>query len=532
MSWNDLTYNEKLKLHSSVSTACATQNLEWLKKALPTAQDLVEYGDMNHGGGFLHTLMHSVDMKAGDPVLFLKKVMQAYSLENNPELKEKLFLTRNESGTLAANLAFIYPLLKDDEKKITSFEQGKINLYKAIAKYTLPLLPKQALPNPHQIAKEMKNAHGDSFPDGTPVAIYHTSHNPDTSLYWGQEQYPEIRLRCIGNKDKKIEERSCSITGLDPNNSLSLKKQIFKAVDFPEYFDINWSVVDIFEDDYKRLRKNDGQFAMYRYFNKLRGAVVIESRQEDIYNYAGYTISYNTQENGKKIAYPIIVIPSTSASGFYNPESNTWADSQERVLIHELFHQVDLFEEPHFSDMPVFKYAMMLTEQNKNNKIKDPFMMVNLCYNKELYNIEMAAQIMGVASPEIYKDSPLLSRVYKLGTYFVMAKADNNNKILNCLANAMENCPRRHSMKTNHIKFMMEKGSMPQYSENMNVEERTKIADTRRDLLKKQLTNVDVSQREYLEKHLIQAMDSAIIQIEKILQPKTPSYTKDNSETR
>ena len=61
MTWKDLSYNEKVSLRNSVSTACFRHNLQWLKEALPTVQDLVEYEDTHNGGGFLHTLMYAYD---------------------------------------------------------------------------------------------------------------------------------------------------------------------------------------------------------------------------------------------------------------------------------------------------------------------------------------------------------------------------------------------------------------------------------------------------------------------------------------
>lgn len=117
MAWKDLSYDKKVTLSNLVSVACTAHNIEWLKKALPTAQDLLEYRDMRNGGGVLHTLMYAHDTKDAGAVKFLREIMKTYEVDKNPELKEALFMKRNTNGKLAADFSYVYQYMHPESKK-------------------------------------------------------------------------------------------------------------------------------------------------------------------------------------------------------------------------------------------------------------------------------------------------------------------------------------------------------------------------------------------------------------------------------
>ena len=491
MAWKDLSYDKKVTLTNLVSVACAAHNIEWLKKALPTAQDLLEYRDMRNGGGVLHTLMYAHDTKDAGAVKFLREIMKTYGVDKNPELKEALFMQRNAGGKLAADFSYASQYMAPESKRTwevirghdvsemtdltdrrTAGEKNKFALYNFIKDQVLTIKKEstkeqaQAIIKPYQDRSE---EHFDKFDKGTSVsnALY-LGQAQENGLYVigsAHEEYPEIRLRNFKNEYDK--EDYCVLRGLRPDSSETLLSQAIDKIDFPEDYKLHFKALRVFEDDYKRLKDNEGLAATYRYFNENRGVVVFEGGQDETAKcnfkgtddkYAGYRTKHKTKENGKEIKYPLVIIDSTIEDNqvmFDKKNADEWANN-ERSLYHELFHEIDLSGGSHFSDMVIFKYAMMLAETDKNNKITTPFDGVNGHYQSFDYHCEMAAQIMGIADDSVLNKSPLLQRIHKLGQYFAIAQANDKTGVLSSLTEANKKFPYAY-FKGIHTLFMAAK---------------------------------------------------------------------------
>ena len=528
MAWKDLSYDKKVTLSNLVSVACAAHNIEWLKKALPTAEDLLEYRDMRNGGGVLHTLMYANDTKDAGAVKFLREIMKTYEVDKNPELKEALFMKRNANGKLAADFSYVYQYMHPESKKAweafrghdvsqmtdmtdrrTAGEKNKIALYNFIKDQVLTIKKESTKEQAHQIIKpyqDRSEANCDQFDKGTPVsdALY-LGKSKENGLYVigsAHEEYPEIRLRNFKNEYDK--EDYCVLRGLRPDSSESLLSQAIDKIDFPEdYGEKYFHALNVFEDDYKRLKENESLGVTYRYFTQNRGAVVFEGGEEKIKtngdkgSYGGYVTAYQTQENGKNIGYPIIVLPCYSPDDFrghkfHEKYKDMWANNNERPLYHELFHAIDLSGDTIFSEMPIFQYAMMLAETDKNNKIVDPFQIVNGGYPASEYHKEMAAQIMGIADDSVLNKSPLLQRIHKLGQYFAMAKANGKTGVLSSLTEANKRFPYVGNFKGTHTLFMAAKAAGKSFE-------------------------LDENKRKTLEEQLIKFLDKTIAKTESSL---------------
>ena len=523
-----MDYEERQKLCNAVAVACSLQDLEYLQKLLPEAEDLVKYRDIRNGGGFLHTLMYAqYKNEEKNPIDFLNKLIKAYDLENNPSLKKQLFLQRNANGKFAADFTYIYQYLHPESKrafeeirgrdvsnmtdmsdKRTNFEKNKINLYWEIKKHILQLRPLSSKIDAHSIAQKYQDTSAnkfDAFAKGTPVskALYLPDKNGKPALYIRgsvQEEFPEIRLRNIKDENNNIAEDVCVIRGIKLNTNQTLLSQVIDKIDFPEDYVKHFYALQVFEDDYNRARQTPYLSAIYRYFTENGGALVFESDQEKFEHngnggsYGGYFTLGKSPEDEQ---YLIVVIPSRYnyeyfAQHKYQPEHNDNWSNNERRIYHELFHAIDLSGSTHFSELPIFKYSIMLAEMDKNNKIKAPFDIVNQ-YPSSEYNMEMAAQIMGVAEENVLKDSPLLSKVHKLGQYFAMAKETGNKVALSCLSVAMSNSPVERELRIAYLRFEVAKKN----NEKLNF--------------------IDDNRLDFLKNRIIKNLDDTALKMEKIL---------------
>jgi len=508
--WEDLSYNDKISLTNKVATACSMHDIKYLKELLPTPHDLGEYRDMQKGGGILHTLMYAYDTKeTSSSVEFLKEIMKVYDIENNPQLKEALFMKRNAGGKLAADFTYIEEYLRPDLKKCfldwrghdvsqmtdvedkrTQGEKNKVELYLFIKEKVKAMKTATTKEDAHAIIspyQDRSEASVDQFDKGTPVsdAMYLPDGKGNLGAYMigsAHEEYPELRLRNFRNKENK--EDYCVLRGLRPDSKETLLSQAIDRIDFPEDYAEHFHTLEVFEDDYKRLKEDEGKAATYRYFTQNRGAVIFESGQDEIDgngkgSYGGYFTSYLTEENGKNIGYPVVVIPSLppdhySAQHKYKGKyKDIWGNNNERPLYHELFHVADLSGSFHFSEMPIFQYAMMLTETDKNNRIVDPFQIVAR-YPASEYHKEMAAQIMGIADDSVLEKSPILQKIHKLGEYFAIAKLNNNTGALSYLSTVTDSLLGKIDFRMTNDYFMAaKKGGKP--FDGLNEEKRTDL---------------------------------------------------------
>ena len=202
-------------------------------------------------------------------------------------------------------------------------------------------------------------------------------------------------------------------------------------------------------------------------------------------------------EKGKNIEYPIIVLPSCgfSVQKKYNENNPDLLMNTERKLYHELFHGIDLGNGASFSETPIFKYAMMLEECNPKGKFDYLFRIVDK-YEKDSYNLEMAAYIMGMADKEVLKESPLLSKIYELGECFAIAKANDDKGTLSRIATAMDRSPHNTNLKAKHLHFMIEKEQGNKFE-------------------------IDENKRQSFETHIIKQIDKTIETIKSNQQSKT-----------
>ena len=523
-----MDYQDKEHLCNMVKVACSTQNMHLLKELLPTPEKLVEYSDMQNGGSLLHTLMYA---NGDNPVKFLNSIITEYNLDNNPELKKQLFLKRNANGKYAADFSYIYEylhpitkkeFLKAQKKDVsdmtdltdnrTEAEKNKVKLYLQLKEQIKSLNNENAKEVAFGIPKAFRDAsdnHFDSFPAGTPVSngLYLPDKNGKPALYIResiQEEYPEIRLLNYENKENDIKEGVCVLRGLKIKSEESLLSQAIRKMDFPEDFTFHFHALQVFEDDYIHLRRNEGKNATNRYFNKFRGAIVFETEQQKELKtnsgksgYGGYITSFRTSENNQSVEYPIIVLPSKGfgVQNKYNESNKDTLSNIQRKLYHELFHGIDLSGNTHFSEMPLFKYAIMLEECNPKGKFEYLFRLAN-GYEKDSYNLEMAAYIMGMADKEVLKESPLLSKIYELGECFAIAKVNDDKGALSRIATAMDRSPHNTNLKAKHLRFMAGKQNGTKFE-------------------------MDETQRQSFENHIIKQIDKTIEIIRSNQQNKT-----------
>lgn len=511
-----MDYQDKEHLCNMVKVACSMQDMNLLKELLPTPEKLVEYNDMQNGGSLLHTLMYA---NGDNPVKFLNSIITEYNIDNNPELKKQLFLKRNANGKYAADFSYIYEYLhpetrnqfeeycgketsasNDFSDNRTEAEKNKVKLYLQLKEQIKSLNNENAKEVAFSIPKPFKDVSGnhfDSFPVGTPVSngLYLPDKDGKPALYIRgsiQEEYPEIRLLNYENKENNIEEGVCILRGLKIKSEESLLSQAIKKMDFPEDFVFHFHALQVFEDDYKRLKENEGKNATNRYFNKFRGAIVFETEQQKIETnnqssgYGGYITSFRTSENNQFIEYPIIVLPSRGfgVQNKYNENDKDTLSNTQRKLYHELFHEIDVIGHTHFSEIPIFKYAMMLEECNPKGKFNCLFKIANN-YENNSYNLEMAAYIMGMADKEVLKESPLLSKVYELGECFAIAKANDDKGALSRITTSMDRSPHYTNLKAKHLRFMAEKQNGTKFE-------------------------MDETQRQSFENHIIKQIDKTI----------------------
>lgn len=535
--WKDLSYNEKDSLSNRISAVCSMRDIKRLKEFLPTVQDLMEYRDVRNGGGILHTLMCAFDTReASSSVDFLKEILKAYDIENNPQLKEALFMKRNDKGKLAADFTYVEEYARPDIKKMffdwrgkdashmtdltdkrTQGEKNKVELYLFIKDQVLSIKKESTKEQAHAIIKPYRDRSEesvDSFEKGTPVsgATYLAGDRGKLGPYMigsVHEEYPELRLRNFKNEENK--EDFCVLRGLRPDSKESLLSQVIDRIDFPEDYVPHFKALKVFEDDYKRLREDEGKMATYRYFTQNCGAVIFEGGQDETAKgnskdenakYAGYRCQrmHVDPENGNMRKYPIVVVDSTDISNQIMHDENRVNDwnNNERTLYHELFHEIDLGSGAHFSDTKMFKYAMMLAETDQNNKITTPFLTVNGYYPASQYNCEMAAQIMSLTDSGVLGASPLLQRIHRLGEYFAEAKANKNMKALDCWSIAnnqdrrLEQIPER-----SYIAFMAAKTAGSPFL-------------------------MDEQPRATYEKTLIRRMDETIVKMAQMLEKEPP----------
>ncbi len=522
-----MDYEDRQHLSNMVKVACSTQNMHLLKELLPTPEKLVEYSDMQNGGSLLHTLMYA---NGDNPVEFLNSIITEYNLDNNPELKKELFLKRNANGKYAADFSYIYkylhpetrnqfedycgketPALDNLSDNRTEAEKNKVKLYLQLKEQIKSLNNESANDVAFGIPKAFKDVsdnHFDSFPAGTPVSngLYLPDKNGKPALYIRgsiQEEYPEIRLLNYENKENNIEEGVCVLRGMKINGEDSLLSQAIRKMDFPEDYVHHFHSLRVFEDDYKRLRESEPKNATSSYFNKHRGAIVFETEQQKIETnnqssgYGGYITSFRTSENNQSIEYPIIVLPSKGfgVQNKYNESNKDTLSNIQRKLYHELFHGIDLSGNTHFSEMPIFRYAIMLEECNPKGKFNYLFNIAN-SYENNSYNLEMAAYIMGMADKEVLKESPLLSKIYELGECFAIAKANDDKGALSRIATAMDRSPHNTNLKVKHLHFMDGKQNGTKFE-------------------------MDETQRQNFENHIINQIDKTIEIIRSNQQNKT-----------
>lgn len=511
-----------------VKVACSMQDIRLLKQLLPTPEKLVEYNDMQNGGSLLHTLIYA---NGDNPVEFLNSIITEYNLDNNPELKKELFLKRNANGRYAADFYYIYKYLhpetrnqfeeycgkktsasNDFSDNRTEAEKNKVKLYLQLNEQIKSLNNESAKEVAFGIPKAFHDAsdnHFDSFSVGTPVSnpLYLPDKDGKPALYIRgsiQEKYPEIRLLNYENKKNNIEEGACILRGMKINSEESLFSQAIRKMDFPEDFVLHFHALRVFEDDYKRLRENEGKNATNRYFSKHRGAIVFETEQQkgletnnQSSGYGGYITSFRTSENNQFIEYPIIVLPSRGlgVQNKYNENDKDTLLNTQRKLYHELFHGIDVSGNTHFSEIPLFKYAMMLEECNPKGKFNYLFNIAN-SYENNSYNLEMAAYIMGMADKEVLKESPLLSKVYELGECFAIAKANDDKGALSRIATSMDRSLHNTSLRAKHLRFMAGKQNGTKFE-------------------------MDETQRQSFEKHIINQIDKTIETIKNNQRNKT-----------
>lgn len=486
-----MDFSQKEHLSNMVKAACSMEDISVLKKLLPTAESLVGYRDMSNGGSFLHTLMYS---HLEHPVAFLDEVIKEYGLDENIELKKQLFLKRNSRGKYAADFTYVYPYLAPEVKIVfeaargkdvsqmtdvtdnrSKFEKEKVALYLELKKHIQSFDMGSARDVAFGVSRRYGDASDnsfDAFPKGTPVsdAMYIPDKEGKPALYvLGsiQEEYPEIRLLNYANEKEGIKENISVLRGIKLNSKETFLSQAIDKMDFPEDFYAHFHTLQVFEEDYKRLNNDAGKNAMYQYFTQNRGAVVFETEQQRDFasnsksnGYGGYVIDRVTKENGKDVGYPIIVLPSGNQFGVqdkYDKNDKSTFANIERKLYHELFHAIDLSGTMCFSEMPIFRYAMMLEECNPKGKFGYIYGIINRHYESESYNLESAAYIMGVANKDVLADSPLLSKVYELGECFAIAKQKGDKRALGCLMTATDRFPDNRLLRIEHMRFMANK---------------------------------------------------------------------------
>ncbi len=480
--WKDLSYDEKRSKGFAISAACSFQNLDTIRKELPTLEDFVAFSNVSHdGGSILHLLVKANNHGKESQLDFMKRVMAAYELDKHPEEKAMLLQKRDHSNKLAADFTYTYEFLSPRSKNgweqargrainpnvedtRTSYEKGKIEMYQYLKEEIKRVLPEQTKEEAHTIARE--NAAGDDkewnpYEKGIPVSqgVYLADNDGKAIAYMDgsiHETYPEIRLRNVGNEATGKKESSVILRDLDPESKESLLSQVMDTVDFPEDFKDHFGALTVFEKQYKKMKEDKGAFASYRYFVQNRGIVVFEDAKDSKQignskaglSYGGYADSGVAEENGKKVAYDKIILRSDLMKNY---SENEW------ILLHELYHRVDLNSGTRYSTTDLLKFGLMLTQQNEHNTVKYPFQVVDDSYPPSEFEKEMTAQLMERFSATEYKDEPLLRRMQQIGKYLSLAKADKVPAIGNRIEHALDGMSELSQLKKAYLDFKSDK---------------------------------------------------------------------------
>mgnify|MGYP004707027389 CR=1 FL=1 len=119
MDYSKLSYATKKKFSWDVVYAVSKQDMATLKKLLPTAEDLLAFytveegrgrlSQSNSGSSILHLVLkterydrffktENATAKNGNQFEFLKALFKEYDLDNQPQIKAKLLLKRDQQG--------------------------------------------------------------------------------------------------------------------------------------------------------------------------------------------------------------------------------------------------------------------------------------------------------------------------------------------------------------------------------------------------------------------------------------------------
>ena len=473
--WEDMSYDERRRLSLAVESACARQDLDKLKELLPTLDSFVSFSGIGTvNGSILHLLMKAPDRAPKETKIsqldFMKKVMAAYDLDSHPEEKAKLLLRRTFSGKLAADFSYIYNFLDPEIRNVfakkcgrpvsastvdtrTPYEKGKVAMYNYLKEEIKKVRPQTTPEQAHALGQE--NAPGidgewNPYDKGVPVSpgVYLAGADGKPGAYMSgsiKETYPEIRLRNVGDQETGKKEDFCTLRGLDLDSSESLLSRALDRIDFPEDFYRHFDALNLFEQQYKKMRENDGSFASYRYLTQHRGVVIFED-----------TFDKEHQGNNK---------PGAEYNGYHSNQGiivvrSDWAWSQGSenwILLHELYHDIDLFAGATYSDTPFVKFGLMLTQQDKHNPVTEPFETVDSYYPPSEFSKEMTAQVMENLTVQSMKEAPLLRNIYQIGKIFALGKADGVPAIANRIQHALDNHPNLPELIRMYQEFMLDK---------------------------------------------------------------------------
>ena len=473
--YDKIFFNDMLKNH--IEEAYRKRDIKYLKKIFPEATDLIAHGHalwiMTHAKG--------ASQSNKTPKEFIEEIFKEYKLDDQPELKKQLLLQRGPNGKYAADLLNsiivhapsqkkFFDLIKSEglerTQNATSRRYKIAEMYFFLKEQIKAVEPEPTKEDIHRIGPEYNDPRiEDQQATGTPVSggLWLTDHEGNLVAYMDgsiKETYPEIRLRNIGDENKK--EQSVTLRELDPNSKKTLVEQVMEKTDFPEDFQHHFNALSIWEKDYQEARKDEERFSYIRYFTQNKGAYIFEDKEDktaegngkeggDYEGYAGMRRTSSGEE------YPLIVC-----------RSDALKEELEKTFFHELYHRVDLHNGLKLSDQALTQFTFMLCETNNNNSFKSPFVFANAGYPPSEFEKEALAQIMSYETDKHFKNNPLLTEFYKTGKLFALAKADRVPAMEHRVSHALYDMPELSELWSMYNDF--KQGKKDAYDEEKNLQ--------------------------------------------------------------
>lgn len=439
------------------------------EQAINQATDFMQYHNITIEGTDIVIRGSSIDNRNQKYKELAKILETAYGFfQNGLAVKSNNKETRAHFKTETARpiVEALSNKLKEKQQHLGFNMYVQRDAYQFLKEQIKAVEPEPTKEDIHRIGPEYNDPRiEDRQATGTPVSggLWLTDHEGNLVAYRAgsiKETYPEIRLRNIGDENKK--EQSVTLKELNPNSKKSLVEQVMEKTDFPEDFQHHFNALSIWEKDYQEARKDEERFSYIRYFTQNKGAYIFEDKKdktvkgngkEEGGNYNGYAGMRRTSSGEE---YPCIVC-----------RSDMLDKKPDKTFFHELYHRVDLHNGLKLSDQALTQFTFMLCETNNNNSFKSPFVVASSVYPPSEFEKEALAQIMSYETDKHFENNPLLTEFYKTGKLFALAKADKVPAMEHRVSHALYDMPELSELWSMYNDFKQEKKDA--YNEEKNL---------------------------------------------------------------